>query len=266
MVQEDEITSYLRFKQQHQPKSFRGTVPVEVVERIIDFVRNDKRTLKQCALTSRAWLPRARYHLHRTYTVRIGGPDPYKLRAHPGVARCIRRLIIEDGLWNEVNASVLPGLGYVESLQLGTSHTINKVPRRLTLAEFPRFPALKSLRIQQYVFFASKEELMSVLEGLRQLTFLYLDLAGAMHMGDWFEHPLPAPASPEPTFSLPLEILHLAVLAHPGPVPQELLAIAGTSLKHFRILIVSLSANMLAGAFAGIAVSYLFLRASSDMD
>ncbi|KAI3607138.1 hypothetical protein WG66_007910 [Moniliophthora roreri] len=38
-------------------------VPQEIIDHIIDFIPEDKPTLKRCSLTSRAWIPRTRYHL-----------------------------------------------------------------------------------------------------------------------------------------------------------------------------------------------------------
>ncbi|KAI0925674.1 hypothetical protein AcV5_008350 [Taiwanofungus camphoratus] len=50
--------------------------PIEIFERIIDFLSGDhpfwldRQTLSYCALTCRAWLPRSRYHLFHDVTIR----------------------------------------------------------------------------------------------------------------------------------------------------------------------------------------------------
>ena len=187
------------------------------------------------------WLPRTRYHLHRTFVVKIGGPDPYKLKTSKGVARCIRKVVIYDSLWNEVNDSVLPRLGNVDQLHLGSPQRHEAIPRQISATEFPRFPTLKKLRVEDRVSFCSVNDLYAVLEGLKNLSHLYIDLNDTTYIGDWLLQPLPAAHLVTPRFSLPLQTLHLEVAPTPGPVPQELLAIAGASLKHFSILIVSLT-------------------------
>ncbi|KAI0747257.1 hypothetical protein C8Q80DRAFT_1072062, partial [Daedaleopsis nitida] len=41
-------------------------VPVEVAEGVIDGLQDDHPSLRSCALTCQAWLPRSRAHLFRT--------------------------------------------------------------------------------------------------------------------------------------------------------------------------------------------------------
>lgn len=44
--------------------SRRSTLPTEVCERTIDFLRKDPKSLHSCLLTCRAWVPRSIYHLY----------------------------------------------------------------------------------------------------------------------------------------------------------------------------------------------------------
>ncbi|KAI0357885.1 hypothetical protein OH77DRAFT_1398326 [Trametes cingulata] len=47
-----------------------SAIPQEVIEAIIDALWADQKALRQCALTCRTWLPRARYRLFRRATLR----------------------------------------------------------------------------------------------------------------------------------------------------------------------------------------------------
>ena len=48
----------------------RISIPLELQEQVIDSLTNDKSALQQCALTCRAWVPRARLQLFRNITLR----------------------------------------------------------------------------------------------------------------------------------------------------------------------------------------------------
>ena len=215
-------------------------MPVEVIEHIIDSFASDKRTLKACALTGRAWLPRARYHLYRTLVVRRGGRDPYKLRFYPAVARCVRRVIVHDGLWNEVSNSVLVKLGHVERLHLSISY--GHMQRDISAAQFPHFPALKELRLEN-VAFHSGDELLSILRDMRNLTSVSIPLTSMNYLTAENLERLAAPYRSTPVH-LPLQFVHLLVRPTPGPVAREILAMAGPSLKNLSIRIVSLSSGL----------------------
>ncbi|KAI0689571.1 hypothetical protein BC835DRAFT_251003 [Cytidiella melzeri] len=73
-------------------------VPVEIVEHIIDYLQGNNRALATCKLVHRSWLPRARIHLHRTMIIEQGGPDPFKLKFFPQVARHVRKLVVSHVL------------------------------------------------------------------------------------------------------------------------------------------------------------------------
>ncbi|KAF9789295.1 hypothetical protein BJ322DRAFT_1000309, partial [Thelephora terrestris] len=38
-------------------------IPPEICDHIVDFLHDDPKTLKQCCLCSRSWVPRTRKHL-----------------------------------------------------------------------------------------------------------------------------------------------------------------------------------------------------------
>lgn len=218
-------------------------IPTEIIEHIIDFLQDDKPTLKACALAGRAWISRARHHLHSTITIKRGGPDPYKLWLLPAVARCVRRVNVRDGLWDELNRSVLVELGYIEQLRLRSSH--EETYPTLPIAEFPKFPGLVELRLHN-ISFSSRQELYTVLKRLAKLSTLHIDLTpmnyvNQLPQGD--SQPETAPFA-RPTFSLPLAQVHLSVRSRPGSVAQDILAIAGSSLKELSVAIVTLSSTL----------------------
>jgi hypothetical protein len=44
-------------------------LPAELMDRIIDFLHSDKRTLSACSLVCKSWVPSSRYHLFRDLTI-----------------------------------------------------------------------------------------------------------------------------------------------------------------------------------------------------
>ncbi|GJE86428.1 hypothetical protein PsYK624_025080 [Phanerochaete sordida] len=218
----------------------RRDIPVEVVEHIIDYLADHRRTLKACALTSRAWLPRARYHLYSTLVVRRRGLDPYKLRFYPQVARCIRHIVIRDGLWLEVTNSVLVKLGHVEILHLSIPY--GHMSSDISPAQFPHFPMLKQLRLEN-VAFHSGEQLLSVLRKLPELSSLSVPLI-SMNYSDAATSEECITSSRLPRVRLPLQFVHLSVRPTPGRTACEILAMAGPSLTELSIRIVSLSSGL----------------------
>ena len=48
----------------------KSALPIETIERILDFLHQDKKALKSCALTSRVFIPCCYYHLFRTLELR----------------------------------------------------------------------------------------------------------------------------------------------------------------------------------------------------
>lgn len=162
----------------------------------------------------------------------------------PAVAQCIRRVSVRDGLWDELNRSVLVDLGYVERLRLRGPHEESNPT--LPLAEFPKFPDLVELRLHN-LSFNSRRELYTVLEGLAKLSALHIDLTSVDYIDQPPRDDSPpgtAPIVARPTFSLPLTQVHLSVRSRPGSVAQDILAIAGSSLKELSVVIVTLSSTL----------------------
>ncbi|CCL99322.1 uncharacterized protein FIBRA_01338 [Fibroporia radiculosa] len=74
----------------------RGFAP-ELCDQIIDYLWDDRSALAACALTCRAWLPRARFHTF--CCVKVGGPVEFMrfsrlLDASPSVASFVRRIVV----------------------------------------------------------------------------------------------------------------------------------------------------------------------------
>ncbi|KAK0498133.1 hypothetical protein EDD18DRAFT_1350754 [Armillaria luteobubalina] len=65
-------------------------LPIEIIEEILDHLRNDKQTLKLCSLVSRGFYPRTRHHLFQSIRIsQILGDSMYRLgvlaRASPHI-------------------------------------------------------------------------------------------------------------------------------------------------------------------------------------
>lgn len=70
-------------------------LPAEITESIIDCLYDDKDALKKCALVRRSWLPRCRYHLHKSVSLDNHAAD-HKLSGFyaTGAAAYIQRLTL----------------------------------------------------------------------------------------------------------------------------------------------------------------------------
>lgn len=55
---------------QSLPRALSDSIPQELFERFIEFLRGDQHSLAVCSLVSRAWLPASRYHLFDPLIVR----------------------------------------------------------------------------------------------------------------------------------------------------------------------------------------------------
>ncbi|KAI0747378.1 hypothetical protein C8Q74DRAFT_514431 [Fomes fomentarius] len=83
-----------------------ATLPVEVEERIIDKLQYDIRALRRCALTSRRWLPRTRYHLFAA--IRVTTKDELfslctSLSQSPHLLPLVRSLTFRAKLFDDKN-------------------------------------------------------------------------------------------------------------------------------------------------------------------
>lgn len=75
--------------------------PLEVAEHIIDHLNCHVDSLRNCALTCGAWLPRARYHL--VESIRIGSTEEFSpvldyFDAHPRMTRFVKQISIGDSI------------------------------------------------------------------------------------------------------------------------------------------------------------------------
>jgi hypothetical protein len=98
-----------------------SSLPREITDHIIDLARDGPYTLWACALVSRAWAPRARYHIFSS--LHIG--STYQLHAlhsilhiHPELKAFVRRLTIDNVPLQTVLASALATLPSLASLSL----------------------------------------------------------------------------------------------------------------------------------------------------
>jgi len=213
-------------------------LPVELTDYIIDLLHSDLPSLKACALANRIFLPRARFHLFRTVSVRRNGKDPYKLRRYLNVARCIRRVVIHGNLVFEVVNSTLVELGLVESLHLiGSDDRWKEIQWTLDRSQFPRFPRLKELSLSR-VYFRSLGEMMFTLRSFHDLATLSMDFEDIRYTN------LPPRVDPAAlaAVQIPLKDLHMRLNflnAAPGQVPQVLVTSAGSTLRHLSLDVLS---------------------------
>lgn len=212
----------------HYASTGMKRLPVEVVEQIIDHLWDDKAALIACKLTQRAWVPRARLHLHHTLTLKMGGHDPYKLRFFLPVAYCVRRLYVAQGLLKEVASSLLVEIDELEELYIhGDGPAIHA-------SEFPPFSKLKALRLYSHCF-RSAPELFTVLARLPHLDNLAVELYHRLGQGGIIGHTLQEAVSN----CAPPKLETLRVTFHMdnnnnnlGPLPQMMLGVGGANVKH----------------------------------
>lgn len=72
-------------------------LPNEICDQILDYLQDDKSTLKSCALTASSWLPRARSRLYRSIHLDWTNCDLFTrlVQSSPGVAKYITKLEFE---------------------------------------------------------------------------------------------------------------------------------------------------------------------------
>ena len=219
-------------------QSSHSKLPVELTDYIIDLLHCDIRSLKACALTSRTFLPRARYHLFRSFTLQRKGRDPYKLKSFPNVAHYIRRVVVRGNLVSELTNSTLTEQGLVESLHfVGSEDQWKDVQWTLCRSQFPKFPRLKELSLSR-VYFRSLGEMITTLQSLRELHTLSLDFEDVRYTN----LPPRIDLSVLETIRIPLRSLHMKLNflnSAPGKVPQVLLDAAGASLRHLSLEVLS---------------------------
>lgn len=159
-----------------------NTIPTELIERILDHLYDDVRTLKACTLVCRAWFTRSRYHLFAH--VQLGSPrideflhcfDANTLRGMRGLTACVPRDLrfkldrtpsscsqLEDQFAKV--CSVLPN---IEFLRLATFPPAPRLPS--WLANYQN--TLTHLVIQTTVFTTTSAFIIAI-SGLRALRHL----------------------------------------------------------------------------------------------
>lgn len=98
---------------QSLPRALSDSIPQELFERFIEFLRGDQHSLAVCSLVSRAWLPASRYHLFDPLIVRpIRLNCEWSLHINCSVALRGRRYILygnkEGVYWSELERQVAP--------------------------------------------------------------------------------------------------------------------------------------------------------------
>ena len=129
-------------------------LPPELVDVIIDFLHDEPRALKNCALVSRSWLLSSRYHLFHTYTI----TDRLKaqnciifFKITPDVAAQIRNLEVKRGFDHFIEftelVDIMHALPSLRSLAISEISLGKPEPRQNTLVPepIPANPAFETL-------------------------------------------------------------------------------------------------------------------------
>ena len=129
-------------------------LPPELVDVIIDFLYDEPRALKNCALVSRSWLLSSRYHLFHTYTI----TDRLKaqnciifFKITPDVAAQIRNLEVKRGFDHFIEftelVDIMHALPSLRSLAISEISLGKPEPRQNTLVPepIPANPAFETL-------------------------------------------------------------------------------------------------------------------------
>ncbi|KZT68934.1 hypothetical protein DAEQUDRAFT_765941 [Daedalea quercina L-15889] len=82
------------------PNSCKGQLPVpqEILDVIIDYLADDRKSLRACALVARAWRSRSQFYIHRTLKVtsKVRCKRAGDVYFNPFLVSCIRELHIQD--------------------------------------------------------------------------------------------------------------------------------------------------------------------------
>jgi hypothetical protein len=133
-------------------------LPAEVLDHIVDDLRNNKSALKACCLVSKSWIPRARKHLFACITLpehfigpqtwintfRDPSTSPARHYTKHLCVRCPHRVTAaaEEGSW------IRESFRQVEHLEMHVPEPDFWVPTRASLVPFHGFsPALKTLSV-----------------------------------------------------------------------------------------------------------------------
>ena len=174
----------------------RISIPLELQEQVIDSLTNDKSALQQCALTCRAWVPRARLQLFRNITLRTRH-DVYRLAnafdSGDGLEKLICELSIAPGdgpFFLETASAVLSSkLPNLRQLTLGPSDSFRTELLHLSCHTRWYLSQIVSLRclVLRDVVLRSFNECLGFIYGLSELSSLTL------YNISWFTHGVLSP-------------------------------------------------------------------------
>ena len=137
-------------------------LPREILDYIIDLLRNERETLKRCCLVSKPWVPRTRKHLFAYIQFRSSSDLESWKTTFPDVANspaCHARELLVNCPWRVVAADAEDG-GWIRAFSDVTSLevTMDNGGRHFStsafsLTPFHNFsPALKSLHVDPFLF------------------------------------------------------------------------------------------------------------------
>ncbi|KAF8954910.1 hypothetical protein BDZ97DRAFT_1118955 [Flammula alnicola] len=211
--------------------SLTDQLSMELVEYCIDFLHNDKETLRNCGLVCKAWLVCARFHLFRkNFTVYIQnhtGDEVFTILTTPGstLAGFVHQLCIQttatftirkQRLTNgctdlhqpgiSFNEYLLPFVGASDSLKTLTFHGVKIRPRASSRfsAIAPQIKALSRLtrlELTRCAFSTFEEFLLVICSGASLLELLLTDIT-VLHWSD---------QTPPDSWHLPRRLQHLSL-------------------------------------------------------
>ena len=211
-------------------------LPQELIDEILEYLKDDKATLKACSLAHRMFLPRTRKFLFRTFFVKRLGPDPYTLRSCPEVSKNFREVLIRGNLCSEVKqCSSFVDYRLIDTLRLeGSDMEWKDIHWVLRKPDIPSLPALENLYLSR-VYFSSFRQMAATLGSFPKLNNLSLDFEDHVRT---FVRP-----GELDSYSLHLHVrslhMRLNLITEPGPIPNTLLASSGSHLQHLSLHIVA---------------------------
>ncbi|CAL1713438.1 unnamed protein product [Somion occarium] len=254
-----------RNKEYHPPRA--SFLPPELIDHIIGYLHDDHASLKQCALTCHALLPRARFH--RFFSVKLGQYTFERflqlLDASPDIALCVRNLTIvvqqtnaffstyDNELWVEKHLLKLaPRFRSIQKLEIRKYNTLKAAP-------FKAFTSVKELVLRQCSCFSMHEytDLMSSFPSLESFMNVDVMVGKSVHINDAVQDAPPLRAlefvncKVDPTMFVDwlisqsvqqhAERITLAPMQKQALIPVgRYFKSAGASIKHLRLCLVLL--------------------------
>jgi hypothetical protein len=191
------------------------SLPPELLDYIVDFLRDELVPLKQCCLVSKSWVPRTRRHLFSIVgfesqedvdTWKKAFPDPSNSPAHYTrilKMRCFQVVAEED----VVEGGWIPTFPHAMRMQLNYDGLAVVGPEpEISLAPFSKFsPNLKSLSLK--CFFHPRLQVFNLIRSLPFLEDLTLVGCAPAKDDDGQDGPHPAVSSISPRLTGTLEFL-----------------------------------------------------------